>query len=120
MSPSTNNIHKFIFDSVQSSLVESVSEETVYRHMFENFRYVNHEPYGLRLTHAGNALMSKYFEKYQFENATRVNHHALVVLDQNMLWPYYVGHKYVAFYLQADAAWYTLTGCDLNQYVKMI
>lgn len=88
--------------------------------MFQNFRYANNAPYGLRLTHAGNIVMSKYFEKYQFELVSRANLEALMLLDQNMQWPYYVGTKYVAFYLQSDAAWFTMTGCDLNQYVKMI
>ena len=128
MSPPTTNIHRFVYDTVEPTLRGyantpsnvALSEEHVYRRMFDNFRYVNGAPFGLRLTHAGNIVMAKYFEKYQFENASKVNHKALIILDQNMQWPYYVGNKYVAFYLQADAGWYVMTGCDLNQYTKMI
>lgn len=128
MSHQPANIHQFVYSTVEptlrahSKVPENVvlSEERVYRTMFKNFRYVHHEPFGLRLTQTGNTVMEKFFEKYQFENASKVNHTAMIILDQNMQWPYYVGNKYVAFYLQSDAAWYMMAGSDLNQYVKMI
>ena len=128
MSELTTSIHRFVYDTVEPTIRayskipegQILTEETVYRTLFENFRYIKGVPYGLRLTHGGNAIMAKHFEKYQYENSSRVNHKSLIVLDQNMQWPYYVGHKYVAFYSQTDAGWYAMTGYDLNQYTKLI
>jgi len=81
--------------------------------LFQNFRLVDNEPTGLRLTSLGHKLMSRHFAATEFYLEKPIVGIVLVNLDQAMTRPYYLSKKKVAFYDEHDAAWYKLGGEDL-------
>jgi len=88
--------------------------------LFKNFRMSNHIPVGLRLSYLGNSLMAESYQEYSFPIKGTVSHKAIILLDRNMKWPYYIGKKYVTFYSENDAAWFRLNDNDLSKYSEYV
>lgn len=84
--------------------------------LFQNFRLVDNEPTGLRLTALGHKLMSRHFTATEFYLEQPITGMVLVNLDQAMKRPYYLSKKKVAFYDENDAAWFRLGGEDLKYF----
>jgi len=91
-----------------------------FRFMFTNFRHINNKPHGLRLTYFGEQLMARHFDCYKFETEYKANHKAMVILDKNMMMPYYIGRKYVSFFGEDDATWFRLNDSNLNEFVEYL
>ena len=91
-----------------------------FRLIFSNFRFLNNKPHGLRLTFFGDQLMARHFTQYKFSTDYKASHRAMVILDKNMLMPYYIGRKYVSFFGEDDATWFRLNGSNLNEFVEYL
>ena len=91
-----------------------------FRLMFTNFRHLDNKPHGLRLTYFGEQLMARHFDCYKFETEYKANHRAMVILDKNMMMPYYIGRKYVSFFGEDDATWFRLNDSNLNEFVEYL
>ena len=91
-----------------------------FRFMFTNFRHINNKPHGLRLTYFGEQLMARHFDCYKFETEYKANHKAMVILDKNMMMPYYIGRKSVSFFGEDDATWFRLNDSNLNEFVEYL
>ena len=96
---------------------QSFNEEETYRILFENYRKINEQHHGLRLTAFGNNLLSKHYDSYKYNHEEKVLNKVYIVLDKSMKWPYYLGRRIVIFYSQEDAAWFRLNGQNLNSYI---
>lgn len=88
--------------------------------VFSNFRMVNGEPKGIRLTTWGKSRLAKSFDTYKFENQSELTGKILVKLDEAMTWPYYVNKKSIVLFNQTEAAWFKLNGESLDQYINLI
>ncbi len=91
-----------------------------FRLLFTNFRFVNHKPHGLRLTYFGEQIMARHFDRYKFDTDYKANHRAMVILDKNMMMPYYIGRKSVSFFGEDDATWFRLNDSNLNEFVEYL
>lgn len=104
--------------SGRSSLPKDIKDQL--QLLFKNFRMSNNTPVGLRLSYLGNTMMANYYKEYSFPINGEVNHKAIILLDKNMKWPYYIGKKYVTFYSENDAAWFRLNDNDLSKYSEYV
>ena len=91
-----------------------------FRLIFTNFRFVNNQPHGLRLTYFGEQIMARHFKRYKFDTDYKANHRAMVKLDKNMSMPYYIGRKSVSFFGEDDATWFRLNDSNLNEFVEYL
>ncbi len=96
---------------------QSFSEEETYRILFENYRKIDNQHHGLRLTSFGNSLLSKHYDFYKYKHEEKILNKSFIVLDKSMKWPYYLGRQIVIFYSQEDAAWFRLNGQNLNRFI---
>lgn len=97
--------------------MHAFNEEETYRILFENYRKINDQHHGLRLTPFGNNLLSKHYDFYKYKHEEKIHNKAYVVLDKSMKWPYYLGRQVVIFYSREDAAWFRLNGQNLNSFI---
>ena len=72
----------------------------------------------LRIRKAQKPRPLKRWEKIQCPLEENPSNQALILLDKNMQWPYYVGKKYVTFFNEVDASWFQLTGKNLKQFAE--
>ena len=91
-----------------------------FRLLFTNFRFVDNQPHGLRLTYFGEQLMARHFDRYKFDTEYKANHRAMVILDKHMQMPYYIGRKSVSFFGEDDATWFRLNDSNLNEFVEYL
>lgn len=96
------------------------TKDEIHRLIFANYRLVEGEPFGIRLTSFGNALLSKRYDHYKYKFSDLPNNKAVIVLDKIMEWPYYLGKSTVTFYNENDATWFRLNGNDINSYIEML
>lgn len=116
-----SDLHFYVLNKVKDKIkLDATDEKILLRHLFKNYRYRNNEHLGLSLSYSGNQLLQKTFESYSYPVETKINHAAIIALDKNMLWPYYIGKQYVTFYSADDASWFQLNGKDLNSFSNYI
>lgn len=125
------SLHIKILDSVSADLVHTLAHSGItvddlpvkqlLRKVFRNYRYSNQTQHcGIRLTTLGNQLLRKHYVAYDYTIDRRITNKSLLVLDQQMAWPYYVGNTRVTFYSENDAAWFCLNGNNLEDFVDYI
>jgi hypothetical protein len=114
----SNDLSNFLIDTVGHAQAWTQSDQLAF--LFSNYRSINAQPWGLRLTAIGNKLLSRHYKCYRYEHNDTVNHKVLVGLDKNMKWPYYLTRTNVVFYSEEDAAWFRLNDNSLVQYVSCI
>lgn len=113
-------------DQLLAELLERTGEQKEYtdvellRCIFKNFRINNNRYYGLRLSYLGSQLLQSHYKSYKFkqEKEQRPPNKVLVVLDKNMIWPYYVSKSVTIFFSEHDATWFQLNGANLNEYIE--
>lgn len=123
----TSDLHEHILKSLRDDIIkyayiegDEPTDLNLLRLIFKNYRHTSKQRRGLRLTYIGDRVMSKQFASYSYETSERISHKAILGLDKNMLWPYYIGKQHVTFYNQDDAAWFQLNGGDLNTYTDYL
>lgn len=99
---------------------DQVDVESQLSAIFYNYRTKNNMPMGLRLSTLGNKLLCKCYDCYKYQHSEKLNHKTLLILDKNMKWPYYLTKTHVIFYNQDDAAWFRLSGANLNTYIEYL
>ncbi len=106
----------------QNPISNKLTDYEILQTLFVNFRIVESNPYGLRLTSFGNKTLSKFYDHYEYKITDEINHKTFVLLDKSMKWPYYIGTRSnrVAFYSEEDAAWFRLNGNKILSYVESI
>lgn len=121
------NLHEFLLNTVRAEVLQYAYIEgdeptdlNLLRIIFKNYRHTSNNRRGLRLTYLGNRVMRKHFTSYSYENSEITSNKAILGLDKNMLWPYYISNKLVTFYNQDDAAWFKLNGSDINTYTNYL
>ena len=123
-------LHSLILESVNPRL-EVYLEKAGYKNqtfsdneklalLFTNFRIKNNQGVGLRLSRIGNIIANKVWESFTYEHIGKISHRAYITLDKNMIWPYYIGKKYVTFYSDNDASWFRLNGNDIAKYSEYL
>jgi len=120
---SSSNLHEFVLQTLSESFDDTTrawSTAEKLKFIFKNYRVKNTTHCGLRLTYIGDRLMSKHFSSYSYETEKRISNSALLGLDKNMIWPYYIGKQHVTFYSTDDAAWFQLNGHDINTFTDFI
>lgn len=127
---STNSLHLHILDAVQDdlcSLIEELSGEQathsqkdLFALLFKNYRYRKNSHHGLRLSYLGNRVLSKHFQSHAFQIEKQPNLQSLVILDNQMKWPYYISKRMAVFYSDNDAAWFKLNGEDMSTFTGYI
>jgi hypothetical protein len=127
---STNSLHLHILDAVQEelcSLIEELSGEQethsqkdLFALLFKNYRYRKNLHHGLRLSYLGNRVLSKHFQSHAFRIEKQPNLQSLVILDNQMKWPYYISKGMAVFYSDNDAAWFKLNGEDMSTFTGYI
>jgi|TARA_B110000483_G_C18141469_1_gene521640 hypothetical protein len=123
-------LHKLILDQVKPYLIVHLtkvygnildySDAKLLQIMFTNFRSTKTSTHGLRLSYAGNVIMGRTYDHWTYDHVGNINHKAILTLDKNMVWPYYIGKKLVTFYSENDAAWFRLNGGDIAKYSEYI
>ena len=100
----------------------NLSDSYLLKKIFKNHRYNKNtkQHRGIRLTTLGNQLLRKHYVAYDYVIEHKVSNKALLTLDQHMTWPYYVGRTRVSFYSENDAAWFTLNGNNLDNFVDYL
>lgn len=123
----SGNLHQYILRSLRDDVIkysyiegDQPTDLSILRLIFKNYRHTSKYSKGLRLTYIGDRVMCKHFVSYSYETSERISHKAILGLDKNMLWPYYIGKQHVTFYNQDDAAWFQLNGGDLNTYTDYL
>jgi hypothetical protein len=133
------DIHEFIINTVRSDAVEiyteyistktklnlkesDISNKALLGHLFINYRHTKYSGHkGLRLIFNGMEVMNKHFESYLFvHDSYPFSKQLFVKLDRKMIWPYYVSKNFIVFYSSTEAAWFTLNGSDLKQFVECL
>ena len=116
--PVQYQIAEFISKNLNRAIKDFTDQPTEIQcySLFQNFRLVNNNPTGLRLTALGHKLMSRHFTATEFYLEQPILGIVLVNLDQAMTRPYYLSKKKVAFYDEHDAAWFRLGGEDLKYF----
>jgi hypothetical protein len=127
---STNSLHLHILDAVQEdlcSLIEELSGEQethsqkdLFALLFKNYRYRKNSHHGLRLSYLGNRVLSKHFQSHAFRIEKQPNLQSLVILDNQMKWPYYISKGMAVLYSDNDAAWFKLNGEDMSTFTGYI
>lgn len=122
-----DNLHEFLLNTVRVDIIkyayvdgDDPTDLNLLRLIFKNYRHTSKNRRGLRLTYLGNRVMRKHFASYNYENTEITSNKAILGLDKNMLWPYYISNKHVTFYNQDDAAWFRLNGSDINTYTNYL
>lgn len=91
-----NTLHRSILrlirESAQNTEIGRYTDERLCRLMFSNYRGLNDEAKGLRLTGFGLTLMSQCFESYRthIRQQSRVGPKELLYLDRHLRLPYYI------------------------------
>lgn len=98
-----------------------VSDDMNLHLMFNNYRR-EHDgtTRGLKLSKFGHSRMRKIFDSHEYEVTEPLTPRALVALDNNMTWPYYVDRSKIVFYSDVDASWFTLSGESLNTMTEIL
>lgn len=109
-----------MLDLHESESNHSVSDSYLLKQMFKNFRTSTVKSKGLRLTYTGMLLLRRHYTFYKYSNNERISNQALLVLDKEMQWPYYVSSSQVVFFSENDAAWFRLNGENLNDFVDFL
>ena len=126
-----SGLHKIILENIKPMMEkkttimafhnpggDKLTDEQFYKVMFKNYRVKNKKPYGLRLTGVGNTLLKRVYDAHTYPITGKVHHQALVLMDLNMQWPYYVGRTLATFYSENDSAWFRLNNNDLKLYTE--
>lgn len=81
-----------------------------------NFFQVYKNPKGTRFTNLGYAVAKKIWQSYpvKFKKDYRVLNKTLLMLDQRMTWPYYLGKTSLVLFNEMDAFEFTLYQGDIN------
>lgn len=127
---SVNCLHTGILNMIHDDLVPilnkgrrnlgNYTEANLMRAVFRNYRKTAGKHRGIRLTTLGNQLLRNHYVAYDYIIEHKVSNKALLTLDQHMTWPYYVGKTRVSFYSENDAAWFTLNGNNLDDFVDYL
>lgn len=131
MSMKNKSLHEFILTAIKEDLLSYLQSQK--RHhdykwkdsellglIFKNYRISRTGPKGLRLSYIGDRMCVKHFANYTYKLASEIQNSAMIGLDKNMIWPYYVGKEHINFYSQDDAAWFQLNGSDINSFTDFI
>lgn len=111
-------IHEVLLDEMKEDLEPIEARgENVYFYLFANHRMKGGKPTGIRLTRAGNKLMSKYFTNYTFENYIQLTPQRTLKLDKKMNYPYFIDKGSIVLYSEEDAAWYRLAKEDIDTFL---
>jgi len=122
-------LHRLILESVNQRLCkhlekagfkEDFTDNDKLRLLFHNFRISKDQTIGLRLSRVGNMVANKEWESFTYEHVGNISHRAYITLDKNMIWPYYIGKKYVTFYSENDASWFRLNGNNIAKYSEYL
>ena len=119
----SQQLHEFLLAKLRPGLEKHIgyqSDSETLRSLFLNYRLLNGEHHGLRLTSLGAKVMQKEYDSYRYDMDIKPNHKAFMVLDQNANWPYYIGRKYITYFAEQDAAWYRLNSSNINEYVDYL
>lgn len=123
----SDDLHEFLITSIRDDVIkyayidgDQPTDLNLLRLVFKNYRHTTKTRRGLRLTYIGDRVMCKHFKSYSYETVEPISNKALLSLDKNMIWPYYIGRQHVSFYSQDDAAWFQLNGGNINTYTDMI
>jgi hypothetical protein len=122
-------LHGVILNEIQSKLLnvltvvhnsdrEEINLNQQLSAVFYNFRIKDLKPLGLRLSKLGNKLLSKVYVNYKYEHTQKITHKTFIVLDKNMVWPYYITNTHITFYSAEDAVWFRLNGQNLDNYIE--
>jgi len=122
------DLHAIILDRVKPYLLGILSKTSDKRYsdnellaiIFKNFRITKNCPTGLRLSHAGNIVLAKAWQSWKFQHTGNITHKAYILLDKNMIWPYYIGTKFITFYSENDASWFKLNGNNISKYSEYV
>jgi len=95
---SQNNIHTFIADKFidnQHLVLEvrrgELTHDVIFALLFDNLRYKDGKPFGLRLTRDGFKWMKKQYEVYEISlNKQRLLGKDILYLDKYLEYPYYI------------------------------
>lgn len=105
-------IHDYIVSSLRDDTeFEQYTNHELLLYIFKNYRFKNNQHHGLRLRRVGHDILAKKFKYFKYKNnMPRVSNSALVALDKQMKWPYYISSNLVVFYSEVDAAVFSLSG----------
>ena len=129
MTSITDSLHHQLVEVVKTDLasVLNIDEDFtpsglkfLLKQMFKNYRENSATTKGLRLTYTGLLVLRKHYTCYKYSNNDRISNQALLVLDKEMQWPYYVSSSQVVFFSENDAAWFRLNGENLNDFVDFL
>lgn len=98
----------------------SLTDKHLLALIFKNYRFRNGHHHGLRLTYLGNRVLAKHYESYSYMHGEKPTHKDLLVLDKQMIWPYYISKNTATFYSENDAAWFTINGANLSKFTEYI
>lgn len=126
-----NTVHDYILQEVKENLINlllshkkrnavSLNNRELLGIIFKNYRTSTKGHKGLRLSYLGDRVCCKHFASYTYKLEEAVQNQAILSLDRNMLWPYYIGKEHISFYSQDDAAWFQLNGSNINTYGDFI
>ena len=121
-------LHEYILHTIKPTYLkkfggtdtpsQDIPDSDIFNDMFVNYRKTKDKHFGLRLSYVGEVIMKAHFSEYKYLIQNTPSNQALIVLDKKMEWPYYVGKKYVAFFNEIDASWFSLTGHDLAKFTE--
>jgi len=97
-----------------------LTQEQKYYWIFLNFRRGFGVPIGIRLSRFGRKLLSPVLESYDYAHNEAVTLKVLLMLDENMMHPYYIDSSVIAFYSKEEAAWFKMGGKSLRGFVDTI
>ena len=104
-------------DFIDSS---GLNRKQLYYKIFNNFRYKQGAPSGIRLSFLGNELLKRNFQYFDFTHSVNPTPRMYLKLDQNMEWPYYFTKKKFVLFHQDDAAWFKLNSSDIGAFIEVI
>jgi hypothetical protein len=124
-------MHKKLLSVIRDDLVKMLSktqesqdcsDNYLLKKIFKNHRYnkTTNQHHGIRLSTLGNQLLRKHYQAYDYVIDHKVSNKSLLLMDQHMTWPYYVGRTRVSFYSENDAAWFSLNGKNLDDYADYL
>lgn len=95
-----------------------LTDKEILFQIFQNYRESQGKGRGLRLTHKGHTLASKYYETYTFTDIDKYQKGAILILDSHQQWPYYLSGNRVVFYEEIDASMFRIAGHNLDDYTR--
>lgn len=129
MTSITDSLHHKLVEVVKKDLIEVLRLSDSFtpqdlkfllKQMFKNYRENSVATKGLRLTFTGLIVLRKHYTCYKYPNSNRISNRALLVMDREMQWPYYVSDGQIVFFNENDAAWFRLNGENLDDFTEQL